>query len=136
MASRADATIGELGRLQGGAVDLEAGPALTVSDREVSPVTPEPQPGDPDAIRSLVRRKAGQIQACYERRLKLLPRLGGRVEVFWSYENGAVDHAELVDNGTGDAELGSCILRRVRAWRVPAELGSGEVITPWVLSPG
>jgi len=134
---RADAGIGELERARGGTGVLYAGPPTELTRRGAATPDPDaPSTGAQQLLARVVRTYARQIKACYEQRLKLQTRLAGRLELRWAYAAGRVVDAEIVDNTTGDAELETCVTRRVLRWRVPEELPDGEVITPFVLTPG
>jgi hypothetical protein len=67
-------------------------------------------------------KNAGQLNYCYEKRLKALPNLSGRVELSWSVSAGKVDGTPLVEvNTTGDAELVTCMQQKVKRWVFPAD---------------
>ncbi len=74
-----------------------------------------------DAVKSALRKYQSQLKACYEGRLKQNPNLSGRVLLEIDVAAGRVGTAAIVENTTGDKELGSCISRRARGWRLPAE---------------
>jgi len=99
---------------------------------------PTTDPGvDPTGITGVVKKKKGQIKACYERELTGAPDTEGKVEVVIVITaDGDVDSVWIVDNTTGSEELGSCILRRIRQWKFPATGDEYEVSYPFNLFKG
>jgi TonB family protein len=90
-------------------------------------------------IVNVVRRRLGGIKHCYESRLKRNPELKGKVVVhFVVHSGGTVIESSVVENSTGDSELGACIASQVRAIRFPPAQGGGEtsVTYPFILAPG
>ncbi len=133
---RDDASIGDLARAEGGSANVGSGPATTVSGR-VSSGTVDVSGGDPAKIKAAIGKYTGQVKACYEQRLKSNPSLGGRVELLWYITGGRVTSVEILGNTTDDSELASCIARKVRTWRFPADLEADtEVMYPFILAPG
>jgi hypothetical protein len=91
--------------------------------------------GDPTSVGDVVGTYAGQLQYCYEARLKVVPNLGGRVEMAWTVEDGsAVGTPYVVVNTTGDGELADCVARKIRRWRFPADV-EGDATYPFVFRP-
>lgn len=86
-----------------------------------------------DAIRGVVRKYQGQIQACYEQQLKSNPNLGGRVAVDVDITAGRVTTVVVAENTTGDSSLASCITKRIRGWRFPSEV-TDSVYLPFALN--
>jgi outer membrane biosynthesis protein TonB len=86
-----------------------------------------------DAIRGVIRKYQGQIQACYEQQLKANPNLGGRVAVDVDITAGRVTTVVVSENSTGDATLASCITKRIRGWRFPSEV-TDSVYLPFALN--
>lgn len=77
-------------------------------------------------------RTAGQLKACYERRLKVDPTLEGRIEVQWSVGDGVVvDKPTVTANSTNDAELADCVVKRIGRWTFPADV-EGEMSYPFL----
>jgi len=69
--------------------------------------------------RLLEQRDEG-ARACFDRRAASRPELGGRVEVKAKIGlAGAIQQATLVSSTVRDAELGECVLRAVKAQRLP-----------------
>jgi hypothetical protein len=88
--------------------------------------------GDAGAVKSTIMKNAGQLNYCYEKRLKALPNLSGRVELSWSVSAGKVDGTPLVEvNTTGDAELVTCMQQKVKRWVFPADF-AGDVSFPFI----
>lgn len=72
--------------------------------------------GDLRSIRREVRRRSGQMKYCFESGLKRDARLGGRVELAWTVEDGRVVSAFVASNETGDDGLGQCMVAKLRKW--------------------
>ena len=90
-------------------------------------------------IVNVVRQRLGGIKHCYESRLKRNPELKGKVVIhFVVHGGGTVIESSVIENSTGDSELGACIASQVRAIRFPPAQGGGEtsVTYPFILAPG
>ncbi len=134
---RGDADIGDLAQAKGGSGELATGPKTEVKGSvKTGSADLDFVEGDTDAVVKVVRKYTGQIKYCYERRLKENPGVAGRVEVQWTITDGRVTSASLFANTTGDDELGSCIISKIKKWRFPSDQVEGEVIYPFVLTPG
>ncbi len=83
-----------------------------------------------DAVRKALGKYRGQIKACYDQRLKENPSLAGRVVLEIDVAAGRVSSARIDQNTTGDSALGSCLTRRARSWRLPAEV-SDTLLLPF-----
>ncbi len=126
------ADIGDLGGVGGGKAGSVAGPAVKVKPRVTAGSGSLDGSGDASAVKSTVSRFAGQLKYCYEKRLKAVPSLEGRVEVGWSVVGGGVDGSPyVVVNTTGDADLADCITRKIRRWTFPADV-EGDLSWPFV----
>jgi hypothetical protein len=128
------ASIGALGALGvGGAAEIGGGPrveaALEVPQGELA--LADPTGGD--AIQRTVRRRAGQMKYCYEQALKRVGTFGGRVELGWTLEDGRVVAPYVASNGTGNAELASCMVGKLSRWTFDEDL-EGDVHWPFVFS--
>jgi hypothetical protein len=77
--------------------------------------------GDGGAVKAALRKYQGQLKACYETGLKQNPNLSGRVLLEIDVAGGRVSTSTIVENTTGDSQLGSCISRRARGWRLPSD---------------
>jgi hypothetical protein len=124
--------IGELGGVGGGSSELAAGPAVVATVAVGEAGTVDEDIGDEGAVRSVVKRYAGQLQYCYESRLKAVPNLQGRIEIGWSVFDGQVSGVYVVSNSTGDSELAGCIEKKIRRWRFPAGKVEGDISWPFV----
>ena len=69
----------------------------------------------------------------YDGRLRENPNIEGRVEVSFTIAGGRVTTASLFANTTGDAQLGNCIVGRVRGWRCSG-VDDAEIIYPYILA--
>jgi len=141
MATAGESTAGEWG--EGSPSDGEAGEeqpeAPESAEQRAAPVegvvtSGEVEiEGDAERIEPILRRYRGQLQYCYARRLKEVPDLEGRVEVLFSVSGGRVVEASVLSDTTGDADVGDCVVRKVRAWRfVDGE--EATVVYPIILS--
>jgi TonB family protein len=114
-----------------------------------APESPSPSPtGEPDEraraalfednVRFVVRHHLPQVQACYQRQLKLTPAIGGTVELQFTLEpDGHVSSARTTSNSTGSEELASCVARTVMGWRFPGTGGDpADFIYPFTFSRG
>jgi len=107
------------------------GPAVTVKPRVRAESGRIDASGDENAVKAVVKRYSGQLTYCYEKRLKAVPTLEGRVEVSWFVVAGRVDGVPVVIvNGTGDAELADCITKKIRRWQFPSDV-DGELSWPF-----
>lgn len=90
--------------------------------------------GDAGAVKKTVQKNFAQLTYCYEQRLNKVPGLQGRVEIEWYVKGGRVTSANVFANTTGDAELGTCIVGKVKRWSFPAEI-EGEILYPFIFKP-
>ncbi|MDP2314620.1 MAG: AgmX/PglI C-terminal domain-containing protein [Pseudomonadota bacterium] len=90
--------------------------------------------GDASVIAGTVRASRGRIESCLEQSLKRDPGLSGRVSAAWTIRAGRVVEPRLVDNTTGDADLGACVVRAVRGFSFPKTLDAEVAELPWVVS--
>lgn len=122
--------IAGVGGGQGGSVE---GPAVkVVAEVKTGSGTIDAIDGDAGAVKGTIARYSGQLNYCYERRLKALPNLAGRVELSWYVSGGKVDGNPLVVvNSTGDGELATCIQQKIRRWTFPADF-EGDVSYPFI----
>ena len=98
---RGDASIGELGRGGGGSATVGGGPKTAVKGRsELGSV--EAVGGDADKVKSTIAKYRGQVQNCYEQRLRENPALAGRLLISININGGRVTSAGIDENGTGD----------------------------------
>jgi len=78
-------------------------------------------------VAAVFRRRKGELEACYEAALKRNPNAGGEVKLRFSLgTGGTVTSIDVMDNSTGDTEVGACMAGEVRSWPFPAA-DDGEV---------
>jgi len=83
---------------------------------------------DSASVRSTMKRYNARIRACYEKELKSNPDLGGKVTAYWVITtSGAPSDVEVIGNSTGNAGLGSCIVREIKRIKFPAPEDDIEV---------
>lgn len=125
------ANIGEIGGIGGGQAGSVA-VAVTVKPKVSSGTGSVAATGDENQIKSTVAKFSGQLQYCYEKQLKAVPSLEGRIEVGWSVANGAVTGSPyIISNTTGDAELADCVTKKIRRWTFPADV-EGDMSWPFL----
>lgn len=130
-----DADIGDIQGAKGGTAAVSEGPAVKVGKVSAE----EGDAGDldtPDAekVKGVVKRNTGQLKYCYEQELKADPNLAGRVEIEWVVTGGRVTSANVLVNTTGNSQLGTCIVGKIKRWTFPAEI-EGEISWPFVFQP-
>jgi outer membrane biosynthesis protein TonB len=75
---------------------------------------------DREAVESVVKRRKGAIQYCYERTLKVNPTVSGRITLEYTLgTGGTVVRIDTVENSTGDTHLVECMADRIRQWPFP-----------------
>ncbi|MFK7929564.1 MAG: AgmX/PglI C-terminal domain-containing protein [Myxococcota bacterium] len=82
-------------------------------------------------LQAVVRKFQGQLSYCYEEQLRSDPSLSGRVEVQWNVANKRVTSASVVSNTTGNDQLASCIVKKIRRWRFGDDV-AGSTTWPFV----
>lgn len=87
-----------------------------------------------DGINKTVRKYLSQVKTCHNLSLKNNPGVAGRVEIEVEIMDGAVSGTSLLKNSTGDAKVASCIEKKIRRWKFPAEC-SDIAVLPFALSP-
>lgn len=97
---------------------------------EEAPRVPERGTLSREAIRSVIRTKSSEYQACYESRLASAPDLAGRlVMLFVIAPTGAVEIVQAEDGpGAFDLPLEACVARVLAGLRFPQPTGGGIVI--------
>jgi hypothetical protein len=131
MGGNGAAGIGELGSIGGGqggdaAVKVIVKPKVSTGAGSVAAT------GDENQVKATVAKFAGQLQYCYEKQLKVVPTLEGRIEVGWSVAGGAVTGKPyVVSNTTNDAELADCVTQKIRRWTFPADV-EGDMSYPFL----
>jgi len=120
-------------------VPMDPGPGTTpfVPLNPITPVVEEEEPtfdnddGGNPIVHDVVSSYVGQLQYCYEKRIKVVPGLGGRVEIGWRVVDGKVESAWVVTNSTGDGELANCVVQRIKRWKFGPGIDE-EVSWPFV----
>ena len=112
--------------------------AMIVDDSSTAPEPPPPAPlGDERrAIGEYVRSQLGDIQSCYEQRLKERDTLRGKlIARFDIGPSGKVIGASA--DGVGDRELVACVIDIVRKWEFekPQSGGKLRIAYPFLLQP-
>jgi hypothetical protein len=88
------------------------------------------------AIQSVVRQNLGPIKFCYERELKLNPKLEGALRLKLTIAaNGRVQAVEVVGDTIGNQNLSRCVQGRVRAWKFEPASGTSVVTITLPFSP-
>ncbi|MBC7793472.1 MAG: TonB family protein [Clostridia bacterium] len=92
---------------------------------------------DSESIAKVVRARLRSIQDCYERELKRDATLQGKIEIeFTIGQGGDVDEARVSSNKMGSAEVGDCIVSRVRRWKFPQPKGGSVTVNyPFIFTP-
>lgn len=92
----------------------------------------------PAEIRKVMSRRMNAIQHCFEKRLKLMPELRGKVTIrFVIHQGGAVIASDALEDTTGDQALVKCIAGVVKNIRFPNTTEGETVVTyPFLLAPG
>lgn len=132
---RGDAGIGgiESGGSGAGTAAVSAAPAAKIPTGNISTGSIDMADGEASsAIKKVVRAKAGQVKYCYDQRLKENPNISGRIAVDVSISGGRVTGVVISENTTGDKGLESCVTRKIRAWRFPAEV-EDDIYLPFAL---
>src|SRR5262245_61637640 len=83
---------------------------------------------DRTRIQHVVHRHTADIRPCYERALaRRADRAGTIVVTFRIGQDGKVSDASIGRSDIDDADMQSCVLGVVRAWRFPRHHGPGAV---------
>lgn len=126
------ADIGSLTGVGGGAGGDVSGPKVTVKPKVSAGTGSIDASGDENAVKATVSRNSGQLTYCYEKQMKVVPTLEGRVEIGWTVSGGKVSGSPyIIANSTGDAELANCVIQKIRRWTFPADV-EGEMSWPFV----
>ncbi len=87
------------------------------------------------AIYRIIRRRAVLIRACYERRLKLRPRLAGQFDLrFEIGRDGRVEKATVDRDTLPDPLVGRCAENAVKRWRFPPGTPT-TLVYPFIFKP-
>lgn len=86
---------------------------------------------DREVIRRVVLAHRAQIRFCYEKALQTQPQLAGKVAVeFVIGADGKVTTARAAEDSVG-AEVGACVVSKVRGWSFPKPKGGGVVVVTY-----
>lgn len=79
---------------------------------------------DKQSVSAVFRRRAGAIRHCYEKRLKVVSELSGKLRVMFTIgPAGRITNIVIQSNTTGDSALASCITSRIKEWPFPRPKG-------------
>jgi TonB family protein len=84
----------------------------------------------PDAIREVLMGHIKAIRYCYERELKRIPTLKGKISIRITVNpEGRVKNVEIVNSTLNNNRVERCIVARVRLWKdfKPIDPGEGDV---------
>jgi hypothetical protein len=93
---------------------------------------------DREVIRRVIISHRPQIRYCYEKQLSNTPDLVGKVLVeFVIAGDGSVSTAHVSEQTLSDAEVGKCIVSKVKTWSFPKPKGNGTVVVtyPFLFKP-
>lgn len=94
---------------------------------------------DKDLVRRIVRAHISEVRTCYEKALAKDATLGGTVTIgFTIGPTGSVTASSVKDDTLADPGVGTCVVKRVKAWKFPTPAGGGLVVVryPFVFSAG
>jgi hypothetical protein len=126
-----DVSIGDM--KADGAGSTSGGDAVGVDISDYSMKSSQGDLGDtesPENVEATVRKREGQLMYCYENQLRADPSLSGRIVIEWQISNDRVTSIQVASNETGNDELASCIVKKIKRWRF--EGASGAVSWPFV----
>lgn len=134
---REDAGIGDLAAAGGGDAKVGSGPSTKAPSGSAQLGSIDVPAGGEvaDQVRQVLRKYSGQVKYCYDLRLKENPNISGRLAVDVSVAAGRVTSVIIAENTTGDSELESCVKRKIRSWRFPADMTEEGLYFPFALTP-
>lgn len=93
---------------------------------------------DKEALGKFIRLRLRSIQGCYEAQLKRNPQLRGKIVLrFTIGTRGQVVEVSIDSDTMGNDEVASCVMRLVKAWRLPfTPEGDTPVSFPFLFQPG
>ena len=131
---------GGMGRIHGmGRIDTGGGKGVKAGlakkrERKVGKLKLEPgastgfcRKGD---IASVVRRRAGAIRACYDKRLQVKPKLAGKLTVRWTIKLDGSVSSVSAGGSMSDGPVKSCVMRVFKRMRFKKPEG-GICIVKW-----
>lgn len=127
------------GTLSIGAPFVREPDAVPLFVRAPNPLSPHAAQGalDLSLVTTEVKRRLGDLERCYERRLAAKPALSGAVVIHWVIaENGTVPDACITKDTVGDPEVTDCVNKLVQeGGPFPAPRGgSVDVSLPFVFT--
>lgn len=133
------ATLGSLGTDGGGGRNVSVGGKAEAEVRGSVGAEAPTVEGDlsADVIKQEMNKKLRALKDCYERQLKRVPTLKGKIVLqFEIMESGRVQSVSIEDDSVGSPEVKSCILERARTWRFPTPAGGSVFVSfPLVFTP-
>jgi hypothetical protein len=85
-------------------------------------------------LEKTVKRYISQIKNCHDISLKANANVSGRVVVNIEVMDGNVTLANVSSNTTGDSAVASCITRKIKRWKFPADCSEIAAL-PFILEP-
>ncbi len=98
--------------------------------------TLRPAPALPEAVERELKSHRAELRACHQAKT---PPSNGKLTLAWTIgADGKASGLRVTGNGTGDLELASCVLERVRSWRFPPAEDGGTLLVsfPFHFVPG
>lgn len=115
----------------GGGVDIDVD---AIADASGGASTEEARSSS--AVLTVMRQNLGPIQFCYQRELKLNPKLQGKLALRLTIRaNGRVQKVEVASDTVRNRNLSRCVQGRVRAWRFQPASGTTVVTITLPFSP-
>jgi hypothetical protein len=101
-----------------------------------APLPPSAPTISEDDVVGVVRKKKGQVKACYEKELKSEPDLVGVVQVGWTVSSsGSVRNVRVMVNSTGNKDMEQCIERTIGGWSFPSSSAGVDIEYPFKFRP-
>ncbi len=123
----------EVGRVDVGEVKT-GGPVKVELQLEHKKPVAKLAAGDPGSIATVVRQYDGRFQSCMEQSLKKDATLDGRISLGWDITGGVVSGVHIVQNSTGNAELGVCFQLAASSMRFGEEASGAVSSYTWTIS--
>jgi len=84
-------------------------------------------------VRGVIKKNRGQVQACFESRVRQGVAVDGRLSIDATIHSGRITTTTVIENSTADKELERCVVSRLRRWQFDAEM-SGVYSMPFVFA--
>lgn len=82
-----------------------------------------------EEIARVVQRNMFAIKFCYERQLRKIPKLEGRIMLKWIIgSTGHVQTATVINTTMNNERVENCLVRRVVRWKFPQPRGNGGIV--------